>query len=228
MRRRTRLHLPTPSHAPDPGYLGDYWLRKLRDDLRPARLAPPDEMEFLAQCGIIAQQFAIEVAASQPPTDTKQKLEALAALAQGLCDALEALPQASSATLHSAAGLLSSPSGQSDRLSQLAERTIAAEGRYVGGTWEVVQDLAYSATYAASLCLVGRAIKPKKILARRLVQQIAFEFRALSGKDAPTSDCGWFAEFMRDLGKAIGLTCGPDVVARGVKTRPSLVIRHRI
>lgn len=59
----------------------------------------------------------------------------------------------------------------------------------------------------------SRQGSPKKNAARSLTQFVAEAYRNTTGELPPSSRNGWFSPFMAELGKPLGLVCGPRVVS---------------
>jgi len=166
-------------------------------------------------------QMVLESRKTRVPTATIQsELEAVAVKARALLQAMRTLQDGTVMAFSAHWDYLAYGTTPPIELSDIGKGLRGREARFLGGVWDVVQDLESSARYAADKCQPSKQAQVSRELARALARRVAERLRMLTGRLPPYSKDTWFPDFMAELcaWPELSLPCGRALVESAVRS----------
>lgn len=207
-----RARLSTRAGWCDPGYLPQDVRQQLLECLRAGRIEGEKAEQFANSCALHAERVAGGHWAATP-AQQRTELQALAAAAAGLRDAIRGARRPVFVDIEL----------QAHRAAKVAGIGLQAHAARLQPLDEALRQLASGCDSLAILaCAAGDAVEVERSrmveaeAGEGLVHGLILAYRAQFATLPPGDKRGWFAALCKTLGDQVGFKCGPVIVQRAL------------
>lgn len=147
----------------------------------------------------------------------RAQIKAIEANARRLLASLNSLGKSARESLHAHTDYLAYGSAPPVELDEHIKDAIKQpHGSMLDSSWDWIAALEKAAAYTVERYEIDRQSKPEQMRARGFVSLQAEQIRNMTGELPPKDRSGWFAGFAECLGKHLGHSVGPRIVASGI------------